>query len=59
MKNLINTKNALKLLKVAIIALFALYLVGLAHGVDFKTWIDLAMGADLAALAVLVGVNEE
>lgn len=56
MKKLINK---LKLLKVAIILLFALYLVGLANGIDFKVWIDLAMGADLAALAVLVGVNEE
>lgn len=59
MKKQINTKNVLKLLKVAIIALFALYLVGLARGIDYATWLDVAMGVNLATLAVLVGVYEE
>lgn len=53
-----NTKKRLRQLKVFLITLLVCYLVGLARGIDYATWLDLAMGVNLATLAVLVGVYE-
>lgn len=53
-----NTKKRLRQLKVFLITLLVCYLVGLARGIDYVTWLDLAMGVNLATLAVLVGVYE-
>ena len=36
---------------------FCLYLVGIAAGVDFETWLDVAQSCNLVALAYFMGVE--
>jgi len=47
----------IKLFRILTVFNFCLYLVGIAAGVDFETWLDVAQSCNFVALVYFMGVE--